>query len=475
MVPVADAPGDLRAHLLACLRHPTLDPQPLARPAAGLLLRMHPRADADQAARDPLWLLFLARCRNTHGAMEARIAELRRRVLARRDAALDPLAAALALQAFANGYVLPVSPEERETLQSLCSREGGNAESQAPSSTLRRAMYAPLIDLDAPPVDAAAPLVAALVKRTLTDLAEERRLAEAMPSLGEPGRPASRAVRAQYESHPYPRWHAPPPPRRADIRAHLATLPGIDRAALPAAPLMTLVAGCGTGYEAIDLARTDPGLAITALDLSRASLAFAKRNAAELGLARIAFVQGDLLDLDPAAHRYDLITCTGVLHHLADPLAGLRRLAAILAPGGVLRIALYSRRARALVCEAHALIAARGWQGDDGIRSLRAHILALPPGEPLARLAESDDFWSLAGCRDLLFHVLEHQYDLPAIGRMLDAAGLRLVGIDAPDQARALLGRASPLDLGRWDAIEADHPALFAGMYHLWCRRPPTA
>jgi len=458
--------ADLRAQLLACLRHPTLDPQPLARPAADLLLRTHPDADIDAAACDPLWLLFLARCRNTVPAMEARIAELRRLVLVRPDPTLDLLAAALALQGFANGYVLPVSPEERVELDRLAAQP-------TPSSTLRRAIYAPLIDLNAPPLSPAIPLVATLVKRTLTDLAEERRLAEKMPSLGGVARPASQQVRAQYESHPYPRWDTPPPPRRADIRAHLAALPGIDRAALPAAPLATLVAGCGTGYEAIDLARTDPGLTVTALDLSRASLAYAQRNAAELKLD-IAFVQGDLLDLDDA-DRYDLITCTGVLHHLADPLDGLRSLAEVLAPGGVLRVALYSRRARALVREAHALIAAHGWSGDDGIRALRAHILALPPEAPLARLIESDDFWSMSGCRDLLFHVLEHQFDLPEIGRMIDAAGLRLVGVDAPDRTRALLGAASPLDLDRWDAIEADHPTLFAGMAALWCQKPATA
>jgi SAM-dependent methyltransferase len=335
-------------------------------------------------------------------------------------------------------------------------------------------MYAPLIDLAAPPFPTTSPLIAALVKRTLTDLAEERRLAEAVPSLGDTARSASQQVRAQYETHPYPRWDVPPPPHRADIRAHLAGLPGVDAATLPPAPLTMLVAGCGTGYEAIDLARTDPTLSITALDLSRASLAFAKRKSADLGLD-IAFVQGDLLDLDPAKHRHDLITATGVLHHLADPLEGLRALTAILAPGGVLRIALYSRRARALVREAHALIRACGWSGDDGIRALRAHILTLPPEAPLAPLTESDDFWSLSGCRDLLFHVLEHQFDLPEIGRMLDAAGLSLVGIDAPEQARALLDPASPLDLARWDAIEADHPTLFAGMVALWCQKLTTA
>src|SRR3546814_16338636 len=114
---------------------------------------------------------------------------------------------------------------------------------------------------------------------------------------------ASQQVRAQYESHPYPRWQAPPTPRPAALRALIASLPGIDRDALPPAPLATLIAGCGTGYEAIDLARTDPSLAITAIDLSRASLAYAQRNAAEMGLGAIAFVQGALPALGSASCR----------------------------------------------------------------------------------------------------------------------------------------------------------------------------
>ncbi|RIA37133.1 methyltransferase family protein [Hephaestia caeni] len=483
--------ADLEAQLVACLDDPALDPQPLAQTAAELLLLKYPVVDAEAAAHDPLWHAFLARCRNTLPAMEPRIAALRRHVLTHDDSRLDPLAAALALECFASGYVLPVTPEEIELLneysrasgnpgvrtarsETLDSRLRGVDGGASASATLRRAMVAPLIDLDTPPPPLTSPLVAALVKRTLTDLAEERALAAALPSVGATSRSASQHVRAQYESHPYPRWQTPPTPRPADLRALIERLPGINHAALPPAPLATLIAGCGTGYEAIDLARTDPSLAITAIDLSRASLAFAQRNAAELGLGAIAFVQGDLLDL--GAERFDLITATGVLHHLADPLEGLRTLTAVLAPGGVMRIALYSRRARALVREAHALITARGWQGDDGIRALRAHILALAPEAPLARLTESDDFWSLSGCRDLLFHVLEHQFDVPEITRMIDTAGLKWIGIDASPEAqhlfRARFGDTSPLDPQKWDSLEADHPALFAGMVPLWCQKP---
>src|SRR3546814_3334056 len=72
--------AELETQLLACLGEPTLDPQPLAQTAAELLLLKHTDVDADAATHDPLWQMFLARCRNTLPAMEPRIAALRRHV-----------------------------------------------------------------------------------------------------------------------------------------------------------------------------------------------------------------------------------------------------------------------------------------------------------------------------------------------------------------------------------------------------------
>src|SRR3546814_4480679 len=56
--------AELETQLLACLGEPTLDPQPLAQTAAELLLLKHTDVDADAATHDPLWQMFLARCRN---------------------------------------------------------------------------------------------------------------------------------------------------------------------------------------------------------------------------------------------------------------------------------------------------------------------------------------------------------------------------------------------------------------------------
>jgi SAM-dependent methyltransferase len=422
----------LERALLACFDNP----QPLARCAARLLLLKHPVADLEAAEQDPVWRTFLTRCINVDAQMEARITQLMAQV-----EPTSPLYPALALQAFATEYCRRL-PDSRPT----------------PLNT-------PLIDLP----DFELPegeLWSELARRTRDDLLEERRLTAEIPSLGVSADSVSQAVRAQYEANPYPRWQAPPAPAPRDLRAFLQSF-GAD----PAADLQILVAGCGTGYEAIDLARTDRSAIITALDLSRASLAYAQRMAAELGLTNLRFIQGDILDLPALDTRFDLVTSTGVLHHMRDPAAGLASLTAVTRPGGLLRLSLYSHHARAPIRAAHQLIRERGWLPDrDGIAAFRSHVLNLPAEAPLASLRDSDDFYTLSGCRDLVFHVHEHQFTLPEVERLL--SDLRLVGFDAPPEALSLFGSGDPLDLDRWDQLEQRHPTLFAGMYQLLVQVP---
>ena len=397
----------LDSDLRLCLASASVDPQMLARVTARLLLLKYPDAEAP-VGDDPLWRAFLARCINVDPEMEARLVGMAQ--------APGPLREALAEQAFASEYAW-----------------GGEALGV--------------------PAHAAA------------ELAEEHGLAGTLASIGDEGDGVSRTVRAQYEANPYPRWRVPPAPERASVRALLRGIGGS-----PEDPAGVLVAGCGTGYEPIDLARTDPSLAITALDLSRPSLAYGQRMADGLGIGNVRFVQGDILDAARLGQTFDLVSSTGVLHHMARPEDGLAALAGVLRPGGVLRIALYSERARAWVGEAQRVIAEHGWlPTGQGIRAFRAHVLALQPSAPLARLKESDDFYTTSGCRDLCFHAHEHWYRLPQVAAMLRGAGLELVRFDAPPQAVALF-RGDPLDLDAWDALEAGHPLLFAGMYHLWCQ-----
>ena len=140
-----------------------------------------------------------------------------------------------------------------------------------------------------------------------------------------------------------------------------------------------------------------------------------------------------------------------------------------------MRVALYSERARAPVRAAHEIIAREGLEPTvSGVRVLRQIAFAAPPGSALNALTTSDDFYSVSGCRDLVFHAHEQRFTLPQIGLLLEQAGLELIGLDAPPEAvaafRQAYGDADRLDLTLWDRLEQAKPFLFAGMYPVWLR-----
>jgi ubiquinone/menaquinone biosynthesis C-methylase UbiE len=87
-----------------------------------------------------------------------------------------------------------------------------------------------------------------------------------------------------------------------------------------------LVAGCGTGQNALNTALRFSNARVLAVDLSLSSLSYAMRKTKELKLSNIEYAQADIMELGSFERRFDLIECSGVLHHLGDPLAGWRML-----------------------------------------------------------------------------------------------------------------------------------------------------
>jgi SAM-dependent methyltransferase len=107
-----------------------------------------------------------------------------------------------------------------------------------------------------------------------------------------------------------------------------------------------LIAGCGTGRHSIGIAQQFERSKVLAIDLSAASLGYAKARTGALGVTNIDYAQADILQLGATGRTFDMIQSAGVLHHLADPWAGWRVLNSLLRPGGVMFIALYSERRR---------------------------------------------------------------------------------------------------------------------------------
>ena len=115
-----------------------------------------------------------------------------------------------------------------------------------------------------------------------------------------------------------------------------------------------LIAGCGTGIQIIEASKYS-NCEITAIDLSKASISYAKRKVDEYGLKNVNFIEMDILELELIGKRFDLIECSGVLHHMNDPIKGLSSLFNVLEPKGFLKLGLYSKYARAEIIKANLI------------------------------------------------------------------------------------------------------------------------
>ncbi|MGY0560941.1 methyltransferase domain-containing protein [Luteimonas sp. A277] len=404
------------------------------------------------------------------------------------EPALAAFHCALAMQCFLNEYVYANDAREQAGFRDLAARLG-NALSRRQPVPVRWitavASYMPLHQvpgyeylLEQPGIAAAGPVIRQQVAAPL----QERQLAAAIPAITPIRDTVSVQVREQYEQNPYPRWNnLPRHTTRMGLRTFLKSrVAGTLPARLPGAdgkPVEALNAGCGTGQHPIDMVQRIESIKLLAVDLSLASLAYAKRMAGEMQLQNIEFAQADILELGSIDRRFDLIESTGVLHHLADPAQGLAVLCRLLRDDGVMRLALYSEHARQSVAACRRYIAERGYRSTpEDIRRCRAELMSLEPGDPRREAMKFTDFYSMSECRDLLFHVQEHRFNLPDLRILLQRMSLDFLGFelqpgDLDGFRRRFPDPADRSDLLAWDAHERQNPDLFAGMYVFWVRK----
>ena len=319
---------------------------------------------------------------------------------------------------------------------------------------------------------------AGILTQQVREPQEEAELRAAIPSLTPIENAVSRLVQTQYEENPYPRWVRIPLAESAMTVARYLSrkFPYADFPQnVDSGTAEILSAGCGTGQLALEIAQ-GINARVLAVDLSRSSLGYAVRKARELGLATIEFARADLLELGAVGGSFDMVECSGVLHHLSDPFAGWRALLSLLRPGGFMLVGLYSEIARRHILEARGFIAGRGYgTSAEDIRRCRQDLLDLGEGRDFG-IAASDDFFGISSCRDLLFHVQEVQTRLSAIADFIRVHGLTFLGFELDAATLQAYRRRFPQDpattnLQHWQAFEEENPAAFSRMYRFWVRK----
>jgi Flp pilus assembly protein TadD/2-polyprenyl-3-methyl-5-hydroxy-6-metoxy-1,4-benzoquinol methylase len=390
---------------------------------------------------------------------------------------------ALARQCFINEYVFHCGDEEEQQARALRDRLAVlmATEQMVPALMIGAvASYFPLHALQVSPDRFKRTWpdpVARVVVQQVDEPSTERSLRMSIPALSPVRDNVSSLVREMYEENPYPRW-VTALSLASDLSFDEKMKLMFPRAAfepLRKTEVDILVAGCGTGRHAVEIARLYRGAKILAIDLSLASLAHAKRKTDESRLENIEFGQADILELANLGRSFDVVESVGVLHHLREPLEGWRALIGLLRPGGFMSIGLYSSLARRGVSAARTLIAERGYRATaHDIRCFRQEILGLGDDAAAKSLSRSSDFFATSSCRDLFFHIEEHPTTIPAIKEFLGANDLSFIGFDGhmrAEYAERFPADRAMTDLDCWHEFEIEHPNAFLTMYQFWVQK----
>ncbi len=123
---------------------------------------------------------------------------------------------------------------------------------------------------------------------------------------------------------------------------------------------------------------------------------------------------------------FDLVVCTGVLHHLPDPDAGLCALRDVLRAGGAMRLMVYARYGRdgIYMMQEYCRLLEVGTSETD-LQTLGAALRALPPDHPISGLLRrSKDFCRPEAMADALLHPQDRAYTVPEVYAWLDRCGI---------------------------------------------------
>ena len=107
-----------------------------------------------------------------------------------------------------------------------------------------------------------------------------------------------------------------------------------------------LIAGCGTSQAAKHALRW-PATQVTGIDVSATSVQCTQELKRKYDLNNLHVYQLAIERVTDLGMSFDQIVCTGVLHHLPDPDAGLSALCNVLKPGGAMHLMVYAPYGRA--------------------------------------------------------------------------------------------------------------------------------
>ena len=433
--------------------------------------------------KEEMFLLMLQKCFTRDKLLEKLLTKLRKEILfslenSKRNILNEyfNFIISLAEQSFLNEYVFFQSEEEINYISNLEKKILNNTEINEQEIVIL-GCYLPLKNLESIKNKLLNYNAKNFLFNDMIEPLKEKALKNSIKCIKIISDDVSKKVRDQYEENPYPRW------RYANVVTTDNFLVQLNNDIKPNNIELNnkffnpnvLIAGCGTGQHLVHVIGYQNSN-IVGVDLSLTSLAYAKRKIEETGYKNVEFLQGDILDLKNLNRKFDVIECGGVLHHMKEPLEGLKVLLELLEPHGFLKLGLYSEISRKHIVRVREFIKKKKFNNTvKDIRNCREAIIKQNDDELLHKVVHNNDFYSTSGTRDLIFHVQEHRFTIPEISKILNDLDLEFLGFTNPSFKKKYL-QSFPddkknLSLDNWNQFEINNPSAFVGMYQFWVRK----
>ena len=431
---------------------------------------------------DKLFRFILSADFNTNLRMELIIRSLRREIFLnfenyREISGIEKLVNSISKQVFLNEFIYDKTKEESAQIKNIQNAFSSNTENKDfdINQVALLSMYQDISYLSNIETADFSPNFSEIKKTHIIDKQKENELANSLKKVSVIADETSKNVKKQYEENPYPRWNGvvEGEPKRHSLKKHLEKFFNIklNNSFFNKTQKRALIAGCGTGLQIYNLTRSVNDITLDAFDLSFKSLAYAKRVINELDIQNVAFLQGDILNVQNLYEKkFDYIECGGVLHHMKKPEEGLIKLSNVLNDDGLLFLGLYSRKARERFNPVREFIKKEiGNFGAESIYLREKLILDAVRGnrQSLDMFEFSRDIFNMSGYRDLLFHTQESEYNLLEVSKLLEECGFRFLNMaDGTVRHTHLLKKVEqPRNLDEWAEFEIRYPDAFIGMY----------
>ena len=226
-----------------------------------------------------------------------------------------------------------------------------------------------------------------------------------------------------------------------------------------------LIAGCGTN-QAATFAFTNRSAKVVGLDISQASLNHQQYLKDKHALSNLELHRLPIEEVAKLGRDFDLVVSTGVLHHVADPLTGMKALASCLRRDAAMAVMLYAKYGRVGVETLQSVFRDLGLRQEEASVRLAKETISLLPQEHLVQpyLKIAPDLQSDAGLVDTFLHGRERSYTVDDCIELVASAGLVFQGwlnkacyypsAIFPKDCEPLTTLSALPDVKRWSVME---------------------